>query len=155
MDNKQIDELFHLLEKYELSIARLYETFATLLPETKDSWMVFAKEERLHARWINRLYSYVKDGKIQQEQTKITKQSTLMAIEYIENQIDKTLNSKPDLKQFLNTAIDIEKSLMESAFFKIFDLNTPATQKIKAQLKEATSSHLQGLIEWRKRAAKV
>ena len=76
MNNKQMDELFQLLEQYELSIASLYETFASVLPETKDAWMVFAKEERLHAKWINSLYAYVKDGKIQPKPTKITTQST-------------------------------------------------------------------------------
>ena len=72
MNNKQIDELFQLVEKYELSIASLYETFASVLPESKDAWMVFAKEEHLHAKWINRLYTYVKDGKIQLRQLLIT-----------------------------------------------------------------------------------
>ncbi len=85
MNNEHIDELFQLLEEYELSIASLYETFASVLPETKDAWMVFAEEERLHAKWMNRLYAYVKDGKIQRGQTKITTQSTKIAIDYIEN----------------------------------------------------------------------
>ena len=119
MNNKQIDELFQLVEKYELSIASLYETFASVLPESKDAWMVFAKEEHLHAKWINRLYTYVKDGKIQLKQTKLTSQSTKTAIDYIENQIEKTLKEEPDLKQFLNIAINIEKSLLESSFFKV------------------------------------
>ncbi|MBE0586051.1 MAG: hypothetical protein IH612_20100, partial [Desulfofustis sp.] len=118
MNSEQLDELFQILEKHELAIARLYETFARVLPETKDAWMVFAKEERLHAHWITSLYTYVKDGKIQLKQTKVTLQSTKTAINYIEKQIDKLSKEKPGLKKSLDSAIDIEKSLLESSFFK-------------------------------------
>ena len=155
MNNKQIDELFQLLEKYEVSIATLYETFASVLPESKNAWIVFAEEEHLHAKWINKLYTYVKDGRIQLEQTKFTSQSTQIAINYIENQIDETLSGKPDLKQFLNIAINIEKSLLESAFFKVFKLTAPKAQKIRTQLEEATRSHIEGLINWRERIVKA
>lgn len=154
MNSKQLDELFQLLEKYELSIANLYETYAHVLPKTKDTWMVFAKEERLHAKWINRLYIYVKDGKIQLKQTKVTSQSTKTAIDYIENQIDKTSKGKPDLKKFLDIAIGIEKSLLESSFLKLLELTDPKSQKIKAQLEEATNTHIQSLIAWRERIVK-
>jgi hypothetical protein len=155
MNNKQIDEYYQLLEKYELSIASLYETFASVLPETKDAWMVFAKEERLHAKWINRLYAHVKDGKIQFVQTKITSQSIKTAIDYIENQIDKILRGNPDLKQLLNIAINIEKSIMESSFLKVFELNDPKAHKIRTQLEEATNCHIQALMDWRERIVKA
>jgi CRISPR/Cas system CSM-associated protein Csm2 small subunit len=149
MESKQTDELFQLLEKYELSIGNLYENFAQILPGAKDAWMVFANEERLHAKWINRLYEYVKDGKIELKQTKVTSQSTKTAIDYIENQIGRTSKGKPDLKQFLDIAIDIEKSLLESSFFRLLELSDPKTQKIRVQLEEATRAHIQHLIDWR------
>ena len=79
MSNNKIDELFQTIENYELSIATLYETFASLLPDSKNSWMAFAKEERLHAEWINKIYTYVKGGKIHLEQTAITSQSAKTA----------------------------------------------------------------------------
>ena len=155
MDNKQIDEFIQLLEKHELSIARLYETFASVLPESKNAWMEFADEERIHAKWIKALYAYLKDGKITFEQTNITAQSAKTAIDYIETQINKTLMRKPDLKQYLSIAIDIEKSLLESAFFKVFKLTAPEAQKIRTELEEATKSHIQRLIEFRERTIKA
>jgi hypothetical protein len=151
MNKYQIDDFFQILEKYELSIASLYETFASVLPESKNAWMAFADEEHLHAKWINTLYKYARDGKITFEQTKFTSQSIKIAIDYIEGQKDKTLKEKLDLKQCLNIAINIEKSLLENAFFRVFKLNVPETQKIRARLEEATKSHIERLIEWRER----
>jgi hypothetical protein len=155
MDNKQTDELFKLLENYELSIADLYETYASVIPESRNAWLVFAEEERLHAKWIKQLYMYFKNGKIQLEETKFTIQSMKTAIDYIENQKKRTLKETPDLKLFINIAINIEESLLEKAFLKVFRLSVPAAEKIRSQLKEATQTHLESLINWRARIVKA
>jgi DNA primase catalytic subunit len=116
--------------------------------------MAIAHEERLHAKWINTLSKYVKDGKIAFEKTQITTQSIKTAIDYIEKQKNKTLREKPDLKQCLNIAINIEKALLENAFFRVFKLDVPATQKIRTRLEEETKVHMKKLIEWRERIIK-
>jgi hypothetical protein len=138
MNKMQIDEFIQLLQKYELSIAVLYETFASILPPSGSDWMAFAKEERLHAKWIRELHTQLKNENISFEQTKFTVQSTKTAIGYVENQVAKVIKDKPDLKQPLNIAINIEKSLLESAFLRVFKLNGPKAQQIQARLEEAT-----------------
>ena len=144
----QIDELIQLLQKYELSIAALYETFAAILPSSRNTWMAYGREERLHAKWISALHDQMNNEKVSFEQTRFTTQSTITAIDYIESQIDKVKKSKTDLKQALIIAIDIEKSLLESAFFRVFKLNGPKAEKIQSLLVEATKAHIEGLIEW-------
>lgn len=69
MDNAQRDELVQLLQKTELAIATLYETFASKIPSSKETWMSFAREERDHANWIDSLYKHFKDEKISPQQT--------------------------------------------------------------------------------------
>jgi hypothetical protein len=154
MNKYESDEVLQLLEKHELSIATLYETFGSVLLESKNAWMAIAHEERLHAKWINTLSKYVKDGKIAFEKTKITTQSIKTAIDYIENQKNKTLREKSDLKQCLNIAINIEKALLENAFFRVFKLDVPATQKIRTRLEEETKGHIEKLVQWRERIIK-
>jgi rubrerythrin len=80
MDKEQIDELIRYLVKHELTIASLYENFATILPESKDDWMSLTKEERLHAKWIDTLHTHLKNEKITFEQTQFTIQSVKTAI---------------------------------------------------------------------------
>ncbi|CAB1065826.1 hypothetical protein D1BOALGB6SA_10625 [Olavius sp. associated proteobacterium Delta 1] len=151
MNKVKIDEFIELLQKYELSIAALYETFATILPLTRNEWSNYAGEERLHAKWINVLHGYLKDEKISFEQTKMASQAITTSIDFIERQIQNALESKIDLKQALVFAIDIEESLLESAFLKVFKLNGAKAKKIQARLIEATEAHKNRLIEWQKR----
>ena len=149
MNQKEIDEFVQLLEKYELSIADLYETFASMLPQSRDAWMSFVKEEHLHAKWIGQLQALLKNETISFEQKTYTLQATKTAINYLEKQIEQVKRDKPDLLQVLNIAIDIEKSLLESAFLRVFKLNGPKAQKIQARLEKATKIHADRLIDWR------
>ena len=151
----QLKEIFHNLERFELSVAVLYETFAALLPESKNAWLVFAGEERLHAGWVKRLYGDVKEGKIPLGPAHFTVQSIQLAIDYTESQTAKVAQEKPDLQKFLNIAINTERSLLERAYLKMFNLTAPEAQKIRTQLEEATKSHLEGLIAWRARVLKA
>ena len=148
MNNPNIDALIGLLKKHELTIAALYDQFALNLPQAADDWQTFVKEEQLHAKWIDKLHQYLKAGKLSFEQTKFTTQSVKTAISYIENQIEKNKKDKPGLRQSLTIAIDIEKSLLESAFFKVFNLDDPKADKIRNQLIDATKTHVNKLMEW-------
>jgi len=155
MDKTQIEELIHLLQQYELSIAVLYETFSSILPSTKNAWVTFAKEERLHAKWINTLHAHLKNERISFEQTKFTVQSVKTAIDYVEDQIDQAIKAKPDINKAVNIAINIEKSLLESAFFRVFKLSGPKAQEIRTRLEEATKAHIDRLIEWQENIIKA
>ena len=150
MNSVQVDELIGLLQHYELSIARLYESYASILPDLKNEWLAFAKEERLHAQWIDTLHIHLKNEKISFDQQKFTVQSIRLAIDYVKKQADQVVQNKPDFIQCLNTAVNIEKSLLESAFFKVFKLEGPKAQNIKNRLEKATQAHLDKLIQWRK-----
>jgi len=155
MHKEQIEEFIRLLQKYELSIATLYETFATILPSSRRAWLAYANEERLHAKWISVLHAQMNNERISFEQTKFTTQSIRTAIEYIESQIDRVKESETDLKQALIIATDIEKSLLESAFFTVFKLSGPKAKEIQSRLLDATATHIKGLIEWQKNIRKA
>ena len=151
MDKAQIDKFIQLLRKNELSIAALYETFATIFPTSRKDWLRYAEEERLHAKWINVLQDHMKDEKISFEQTKIASQAIRTSIDYIERQIQKALESKIDLEHALVIAIDIEKSLLESAFLRVFNFRHAKAERIQSRLLEATELHKKRMIEWQKK----
>lgn len=154
MQKEQMHELIELLQKYELSVAALYETFADLMPSSQKAWYDYAQEERLHAKWISTLHGYLKSEKISFEQTRFTAQSTRTAIQYIEKQIDSVKKTTPDLRKALAIAIDIEKSLFESTFFRVFKLGGPKAASIQFQLIEATKIHLEKLVQWQEEEKK-
>lgn len=145
---EQIDNLLTPLRKHELVIAALYDRFGDLSPESKETWKSFADEERLHARWIDVLHAHLNDETISFEQTRMTTQSTTIAIEYIERQITPLEKGPIDLGKDMAMAVDIEKSLLESAFFKVFKLSGPKAETIRSRLMAATEAHIKRLTDW-------
>lgn len=150
INSQQIDTLIELLKKYELSIAALYDTFGNLFPESKKAWQAFADEERLHAKWIDVLHSHLNDETVSFKQTHMTIQSTTIAIEYIKRQIESIRENPIDLGRALIMAADIEKSLMESTFFRVFKLRGPKAESIRSRLMAATKAHIKRLTDWQK-----
>jgi len=149
MNSAQIDELIALLKKNELAIAALYEALASLLPGHQKAWMAFAEEEHLHAKWIDTLHTHLTNEAVSFDQVKFTVQSVHAAIAFIEGQTA-TLSSHPiDLRQALAIAINIEKSLLESAFFRVFKISGAKATAIQSRLEEATKSHFKRLADWR------
>lgn len=155
MNKEPTEELIRLLEEHEKSLAALYEAFASLFPDFKKQWLGFAEEEYLHAGWLNKLYTHQQSGKITFQQTRITTQSIKTAIIFLEEQKDKALKEKPDLARCLDLAINVEKSLLEGPFFKVFQLTAPETQNIRRKLEEATRTHINGLAQWRAEIRKI
>ena len=155
MNPDQIDTFIQLLQKHELVIAALYDKFGDLCPESKKAWQGFAAEERRHARWIGALQTHLDSKTVSFEQTRMTIQSATIAIEYIERQIESIEETQIDLKKALIIALDIEKSLLESAFFKVFKLGGPKADSIRSRLMEATEAHIKRLIDWQKEVNRV
>jgi hypothetical protein len=75
-------------------------------------------------------------------------QSSRIAINFIEKQIAKAKKSEIDLTQAVTIAVDIEKSLLESAFFNIFKLSDPKAINLQSRLVEATKIHKKKFLEW-------
>jgi hypothetical protein len=148
MNNAQIDELMNLLKKNESAIAALYEAFASHLPEYRTSWMAFAEEEHLHAKWIDTLHTHLKNESVSFDKVKFTVQSVHAAIGFIETQTAKLSSHPPDLRQALAMAINVEKSLLESAFFRVFKITGAKATAIQSRLEEATKAHFMRLSDW-------
>ncbi len=149
MNKEPTAELIRLLEEHEKSIGALYEAFASLFPDFQKEWLDFAEEENLHAGWINKLHTHQQHGKIAFQQTRITIESIKTAINFLEKQKNRVLAEQPDLAKCLDLSINIEKSLLESSFFKVFHLTAPETQKIQSKLEKATRIHINQLVQWR------
>ena len=148
MDDNQLNELIRLMRENELALSALYETCAGLFPEHRDAWTAFAKEEQRHAKWVETLHTHLKNERITFDQVHFTIQSVRISIDYINRERIRVSTQPVDLKKALNIAVNMEKSLLENAFFKIFKLSNTSAAAIQTKLEEETKSHLHRLVDW-------
>jgi len=148
MNIRKDDKILDTLRIFELTVAELYIAFAALFPSECDRWVGFAEEEIMHAKWFSTLKRYVQTEVITLNEAKISYRSAQKTIEFLHEQIVHARDGRIDLTGALILALEIENSLLESAFLRIFNFSNPKAEGIRRKLAKATRAHREKFILW-------
>ncbi|SDU54933.1 ferritin family protein [Desulfobacula phenolica] len=135
-------DIITLLIKQEKLLSRLYTIFYNKLPAHKNFWETLAKEEQLHAKWLEQLYGAGEKNLVHFDEGKITLVSINMVTKGIQDMIQTAKSGEIDDKTALIKTADIERSLIEK---KVFSQFNGLTEKAKATMKlleRETKKHL-------------
>jgi hypothetical protein len=141
-------QLIEALKQYELTVAELYATFADVYPDTAAEWRRMVSEEQIHAKWVDALYAHVLKKNLSLAKTAVTLRSVSTAIDYVQKIAEKVRRSPPPLLQAVSLALDIEKSILESAFVKVFDFSSVQARLTQDRLLRETRLHLEQMTAW-------
>ncbi len=133
--------LLEVMKTHEEVISRLYECYAERFPEHRNFWTKLSKEEIEHANWIDRLRSRIEEGSDAMVVDRFPIAAVKSSIDFVNKQIDKALDANFSLINALSTAIDIEKALLESAYFETFEGDSKETIRTLAFLASSTREH--------------
>ncbi|MBN2557989.1 MAG: hypothetical protein JXB33_04445 [Clostridia bacterium] len=112
--------IVQLLVDYEMAMAGLYEVCAARFPSYKDFWLRLSAEEKGHAKAIGSLMEKVDGKNVILDATVFKARPIEISIEYADEVAKRVSERDIDLLGALSLAADIEKSLIESKFYKIF-----------------------------------
>ncbi len=133
------------LVKNEEAISRLYEVFSRQFQNIGDFWEQLALEELSHARAIRSLYPRIKDGSIGFNPDRFKMQAIEYFHSYVQELIMKTEGR--DLVWAFSVAVDVERSLLESQFFSVFEADSKELRDILNKLAEDTRRHFKNIKE--------
>ena len=145
MQTDEMNEIILAIQQHELSLARMYQEFAKSHPDHHQFWSQLAREEDMHAQWIESLGSHYHKGHIGKSGVKLNRQALRTSISHIEKQTESSRNGDLSLLNAVSIALDIEKSMIDKQFFEIFDLGDAKFDRIRAGLKKETLKHRQNL----------
>ena len=145
MQTDEMNEIIQAIQQHELSLARMYEEFARSHPEHRQFWSQLAREESLHAKWIESLGRHFQKGQLGGSGLKLNRQALKTSISHIEKQTEASRKGDLSLLNAVSIALDIEKSMIENKFFEIFDLDDAKFDRIRSGLKQETAKHRQHL----------
>lgn len=141
-------QLIEALKQYELTVADLYATFAEVYPGAGAEWRRMVSEEQTHAKWVEALYAYVAKDVLSINKTAVTLPSVLTAIDYVRKLNEQVKRTPPPLLRAVSLAVDIEKSILEKAFLKVFDFRSPQARRTQERLLRETRLHLEQMSAW-------
>ena len=141
MHTNEMNEIIEEIRQHELSLAKMYQQFAKSHPDHSQFWSQLADEESMHAKWIESLGRYYQKGQLGVSKLKLNRQAVKTSISHIDKQTDASRNGSLSLLKAVSIALDIEKSMIDSKFFEIFDLVDAKFDRIRAGLKRETVKH--------------
>lgn len=140
-------EMVNLLIKYEKAIARFYAVCANNYPEEEQFWSELAVEEELHVRILERVSEKVDNNTLFLNEARFKINPLKMSIDYAEEVTVKAERGELTLVSALSIADAIEMTVIESAFYNIFEGDSVRLNKYLEQVQNESVAHRQKVRE--------
>lgn len=141
-------EVIELLAKHEEALAELYSTYAGLFPECP-TWAYLYGEETKHAEWVRSILNNVYEGSIKFTDYHFSERTMNISIKNIAKLKEEAISSGISLEKALDTAFNLERSIIEDHYLDYFQSSLPGIKKVLQDLIEDTRSHRELLKEKR------
>jgi len=138
----------------EDAMAELYLAYSDKFPMLKDFWVKISEDERSHAAWIGKLFDQMKAGLVSFAEHRFPADAIAKNIEYLRGEKAKVGQGEMSALYALETAVHIERGMIEHKFFEIFKDDSLELQTLLAALKLGTEQHFQDVQrEWEREKA--
>jgi rubrerythrin len=152
MENKtKQKELIDALIKNEKALEELYKAYADKLALYRNFWQKIAEDEESHAAWINTLYTKMENGLVDFAEDRFPLEAVKDFIKYTEGKKKEALEGNVTLLEALETAVHMERGLLENKFFEVFKDDSLEIKIILEALRLGTAEHLREVERvWKK-----
>lgn len=134
-------EVVNLLIHYEKTVARFYSACAKKYPEEVQFWSKLSTEEEKHARILEKVNEKVDNSNIFLNDTRFKIQPIKTSIEYAEEVTLKVERGELTLLSALSIADAIEMTIIESAYYNIFEGESVKLNKFLKQVQNESVAH--------------
>ena len=131
----------------EEKVMELYSVFGDIFPEYRQFWKDISEEEKRHASMLREFGTLVDDKDIKLDLDHIKMELLEKSISFLSGEIDSAKNRGMDCKQAFKLARTLEKGIVESECFKIFNTNVKDLVKLFGLLQADTQRHCQMMDE--------
>lgn len=154
-DKKEQGARIKMMIQQEKTIAKLYTIFARCFPEQKILWKDLAEEEREHAAYLKRLYNALKRDDVGFSADRFSRKLLEESLNFIQTNIKKAKQKEFSALNALSLALSLEKAMLESKFFNLFEGDSPQVTEILSYLATSTNEHARKIQdEWSMRIKK-
>ena len=141
MSTPQATMIIGSLRKHEEAIAALYELFAEAVPRMTTFWKEIAREERAHACVIESLAELELAGAVIFKPDPFQTKAILESLEFMTNKRRQVDTEGIDELNALRVALELERSMLESRFFEIYEPNSASMRPELEELRRHTVEH--------------
>ena len=140
-----------LLAEHEELLAELYKCFAVAIPDAKDFWEKMAEEELSHLKLIRGVEEKIHGHMWAFARPEFTTKTIADACDRITAKCQSVANDGISMREALQYAIELERSLIEAEFFQVIECDNAKMINVLQSLASYTYAHAQSLEKEAKR----
>lgn len=140
---KKIHEIVERLAVNEEKVMELYSVFSEKFPEHAQFWKEISGEEKRHALLLRDFGGMVDARDIKLNLDHINADSVEKSISYLSDEIEKAKKGEIDCVLSFKLALNLEKGIIESDCFKVFNSDVKDLEKLFKALRDDTQRHWQ------------
>lgn len=138
-----------IMIRHENEMNELYTAYAKKFPEARAFWEEIAMEEEAHAATVEQIGRSIEGGLAFFEKDRFKTPAIALSLVYINDKIKEAKNKEITLFHALTVALDIERSLIENAYFQLADEDSESLRHILTSLQLGAEAHLKKVqIAW-------
>ena len=146
-------QLLDLLAQYEALISELYAAYARIFPDNATFWQALSREESAHERFLKSLHKLLDAGTVFYNLDRFNVQTIRACMAEVQTGLAAAKQDTISLPLALETALSIEKSVLDGHFYDIVKTDAPEFSVIADHLAKDTNRH-RGLIQDKYNACK-
>jgi rubrerythrin len=151
LEKAKLNEIIYILNtlaNLELSFAELYEACGKHWDNDAKFWLSIAQEERNHNVYVNKMSELVSQFPNQFTLEKPFIPISLMTTRQMTKTVIQKINSSQiTLKEILNIALDIEKSILETNYIALLKTNNKQYQDLAKSLVKESDQHKEMILQ--------
>ena len=144
---KKPHEIVEKLAVNEEKVMELYSVFGDKFTDYRQFWKDISEEERVHAKLLRDYGAMVDNRDIRLDLDHINMESLEKSISFLDSEITRAKNNGTDIKQAFNLARTLEKGIIESDCFRVFNTGVKDLEKLFKLLEADTKRHGQMMDE--------
>ncbi len=134
-------DIFGALIAHEDAMAELYQVYETCTGDPTGFWEKLIMEERAHSAVLKQLHDKFSQKKISVDFSRFNPVAINTAINYIKKKIEQAKQDGITQKAALITARDVEGTIIEHDFFRLYKSRNYSDEKEIDALEEHTAEH--------------
>lgn len=144
-DSALVGEILSLMREIELAVADLYRRFAASFPQDRAFWEDLVRDEEGHAETVTALRLHLEKSEVPVAAGRVNLATLGTYRKGLEYQIGRLKKGELNRKSALFIARDLEKTLVERAFYAAVKSDDPEYRALRERIESETEAHLRKL----------
>jgi hypothetical protein len=140
-------DVIEAMAAYEDAVGDLYAAFAVKFRQDDDLWHQLSAEERGHGEALRSLAGEAEELSIFLDTDRFNAAEVRAATRRLKERAEVVAYSSVGLREALAEAVEIERSMVDSQVFQVFQTDTPSVVAVLDHLREQTDVHRRRLTE--------